>query len=430
VTFVAGVENITSDSHFCEKKQIEQLEMSVMRNLIRACFAAILVATIVGPAASDPVPSDTPWAVLRCVGNDVDPSIYLKTPVPPAYANNTEGFLKDMFTAAGKGKGGLYDYWGQVSQNPDLMKGTSLFPWVTLDMSNLQYWNLPIPTGEQPLRTFVQTCLDQYIKKGTATVGTGQPNDLNSYYGLIVISYIPTAGGEQGQHDLSLTINGAPWRASTGVPAVGTTFDSISPKATGHEMGHGYGLAHASCASKPSNDGDKDYCDSYDVMGDYGALYTNSNFALSLSVTNQSHSSTATANLGWSGPGLNAPHLAYLGWLPSARTCALGAGACEFVTGGLEVTLAALGHSEAPGVFQVGIPSSIAPLGGYTVEFRRGSTCASPSIGPVGIRPCRTRYKSTPDGNRRANRILCLSTTEGAHCGLRARCSMTEPYRY
>ena len=333
---------------------------------IRICLAAILVAVIVAPAASDgPTPSKTPWAVLRCTPHG---EASTTAPVPSSYANNREQYFKDLFTVAGKGRGGIYDYFGQLSGNIDLLAGTTVYPWVELaeDISVVSQWGWV---------TAAQPCLDESVSAGVVN-----PDDLRNpekTYGLIVI--MNTFGGQQGASAVEMTISGQ----KRTLPLAGFTKATLSPNSVAHEMGHGYGLAHGECTSDPS----VEYCDRWDVMGGWGgdpAQFVNPSF--NAWVKNYSGGNNpgpgVWVNLGWSGPGINAPHLAYLGWIPSAKTCVLGAGACEFVTTGLEVTLAALGHAETPGVFQVGIPSNIAPLGGYTVEFRRASTCASPSIDP------------------------------------------------
>jgi hypothetical protein len=272
----------------------------------------------------------------------------------------------------------MYDYWSQVSMGAVTLKGTTIFPWVPLNRTTNQDHYLDgnpsnqAPSNSRTTGDRVQYCIDQTKAYFAAS---NQPLDLSRFYGVFVIQNEnggeQTAGGSYG-----------------GTPAKGAPFfefSSLTLTTAAHEMGHGYGLAHAEdtaynhwCGDSinpsnpnPSNpNGYGDYCDYYDVMGapyNGGVNFTTPAFG-------------AQGLL--SGPGLNAEHLDYLGWIPTARHYALGlSAAC------VTLKLAALGHTEvpntgqAPTYFDVGIPFSNSitiPIrgalpGGYTVEFRRAT---------------------------------------------------------
>src|SRR6266852_739538 len=90
--------------------------------LLLACAAGAFA--LVPPAGA--VSGATPWAVLRCQLSD--------QPLPPV----PESFYQDFFTAAGAAKGGLYDYWGQVSMGRVTLAGTQIFQWVPLYITSVQ----------------------------------------------------------------------------------------------------------------------------------------------------------------------------------------------------------------------------------------------------------------------------------------------------
>ena len=120
-----------------------------------------------------------------------------------------------------------------------------------------------------------------------------------------------------------------------------------------HEMGHCYGLNHANLATVPP---DVEYGDKWDVMGD-GWSFTGPIFG----PKGPGHFPPN----GRSGPGLSAPSLDFLGWLPKDRIA-------TFVTSGKTVTyrLFALNNTFRPDVrghlmIKVPTPDRI-----FTIEFR------------------------------------------------------------
>jgi hypothetical protein len=336
------------------------------RSIPGTLLTGLVVLTIAGlfgfaPAAqADNVSGPTPWAVLRCQFSD-EP----QPPVPQSFYTDPESFYADFFTATGAGKGGMYDYWGQVSMNPTLLQGTQVLPWAALNIARAQN---PVDPNKQ-----VQGCIDAteaYIAANHLGI------DLSKFYGLFVLTSHLGPGSGDGGWQGTFNINNKPQK----VGIASFDFGALTLSAAAHEMGHGYGLQHAedtaydhycggyASASNPQGYGD--YCDYYDVMGDPSngkVNFTTPYFGAEGSL---------------SGPGLNAEHLDYLGWIPPARRYVAG-----LSTACVTLNLAALGHTEvpstsqAPTYFDVGVPFSNSitipirgPLpGGYTVEFRRAT---------------------------------------------------------
>jgi len=315
---------------------------------------AAVVLTIAGLSAFAPaahaVSGATPWAVLRCQLSD--------KPIPTPVA---ESFYTDFFTTSGAGKGGMADYWSQVSMGAISLQGSQVLPWVPVNVTSAQ----DAARGQQKQ---AQDCIDAtevYLKANHV------PIDLTQFYGLFVLQN--NLGGEVGYApgNMPVTINNQPAK----IAVVLFEFGALSVMNAGHEMGHGYGLQHAEDTGlKNCSNGPGAYCDFWDVMGapfNGGIEFENTTF------DHPPAWRDVPLTGGESGPGLNAQHLSYLGWIPSVpgipRSLLFAAN-----TQCLTLQLAALGHPEvpssnnAPTYFQVGIPPSGA-FKGYTVEFRRAT---------------------------------------------------------
>jgi M6 family metalloprotease-like protein len=332
--------------------------------LFFASLTTLYLAVLLLPAFAG-TPKVTPWAVLRCYASDTPVPI---VPPPSSYVGNPEQYFADLFTSAGAGKGGMHDYWRQVSNGDVSLDGTEVFPWVSMDQPYSVVSQLGFAKAAQP-------CLDKALAKkaGNLAQGVGY---LSKFYGLFVIMNVN--GGEQGSSLVTLTANGNTWRT---LPLVVFSLDVLNPSNAAHEMGHGYGLDHGydskgntNCGGLISDPGV--YCDFWDAMGapfNGRTLFSNSRFS------GPCGSACAGQDLGNSGPGLNAPHLSYLGWISGAQTFVYDYSQPMSVT----ITLAALGFSQSGLPSQIGVPppnpiDTLDPglnstLQGYTVEFRRST---------------------------------------------------------
>lgn len=391
------------------------------------------------------LPSDvkgrTPWAIVLCRFNDLP---------PPAIALSD---FNDFF--AGPGKGGVFDYWRDVSYGAIDLTGSKIFGWYTMKYSFFR-------EGAQGRSAWINEAIRLVKESGI---------DLSAYYGVVavvnanvddsasgrnlalgirsdwgqsnwrwckncmVLAYAgnpPAACPSGGVHDLSSSWNYAlaiempsfpgqnNWRwcrkcqalayagSGAGVCSAGGTHDqsrsadyrvafgkvgfpgqnnwkwckkcqvlAYAGKAPGacsaggqhdhsssgdytlvapafdyeshfdaafaaHEMGHCYGLSHAHCAGKS-----EEYCDPWDIMG---AGYSYKDPAVRYAPL---------------GPGLDAPHLCELGWMPESR---IWTWTPRRVTVGDTIQLAALNRPDIKGYLMARL---VMPDRTITVEFRR-----------------------------------------------------------
>jgi hypothetical protein len=116
-----------------------------------------------------------------------------------------------------------------------------------------------------------------------------------------------------------------------------------------HEMGHCYGLSHAHCAGIPTTTAAGEYCDPWDIMG---AGYSYKDKSIRYAPF---------------GPGLDAPHLEALGWMPADRIKAVLPGGLPAFRGGT-IKLVALNRPDIKGFLMAKIVATGRVI---TVEFRQ-----------------------------------------------------------
>lgn len=269
-------------------------------------------------------PTDTPWIVVMCKFSDV--------PDEPAGLFQE---AQDFITTQGAGTGNMTDYWSDVSYGAITLAGSQVVGWYTTPISFASLTPTS-PTRNQK----AQTCADQAAK------------DVNfsKFYGVIsVYNKVNDAGGcgirgvvEQG-HQLACVL-----------------FDTASffTAFAAQEMGHGYGPGNG--LSHSSNQAGCVYCDPYDVMSTCNGTW---------SFQGPNYGSPLGCGKGWDGPGLNAPNLIQLGWIPQSRVRTY-----TIDSPPVDVTLAALSHPEAQGdlVAQVDakVPPGVPEKQFFTIEFR------------------------------------------------------------
>lgn len=239
-----------------------------------------------------------------------------------------------------KGTGGLNDYWNDVSHgNINLdgswVAGRRLLPYSLADFRKFSRYDKIARTAE-----FFSQSHDP--KKRI---------NFTQYYGIIVVSAQDVGdAGSVGYWDFNL--NGTVRKYGTVLVNrdVLTNLTFIA-----HEMGHGFDLDHSfddsgdiqvnvqdhGWSSQPG-----EYFDRYDIMS---AMNVH-NFA---------------GRLGKSGPILNAPTMARLGWINSSRVTRLGTR--DLSTTARTVTLAPLGSPSNDGMLMAAVDL---PQANFAVEFR------------------------------------------------------------
>jgi len=269
--------------------------------LTAALFSAVMAG--VTSAHAQVVSGKQPLAVVLCKFKDL--------PDEP----HDVAYYQDMFSEAGAGKKGVFDFWKDVSYGNLDLTGTVVKGWYTADKTGAEYNALD--RGSQ-----IDVCASNAL-----------PDiDFNKFSGVVVITNFRNLQGPVFGGEGPTTIGG------TTYPNLGfmtATIDS-DLNISQHETGHTFGLVHSRTVS--DNPTQADYGDSYDVMSCAGCYGT-----------------SAYSYQGAAGPGLNAVQLANAGWLPAGRVLTFNPSGCTQQT----VQMAALNHPEAAGPLEARIPAAV-----------------------------------------------------------------------
>src|SRR5882757_833169 len=269
--------------------------------LTAALFSAVMAG--VTSAHAQVVSGKQPLAVVLCKFKDL--------PDEP----HDVAYYQDMFSEAGAGKKGVFDFWKDVSYGNLDLTGTVVKGWYTADKTGAEYNALD--RGRQ---------IDVCASKALPDI------DFNKFSGVVVITNFRNLQGPVFGGEGPTTIGG------TTYPNLGfmtATIDS-DLNISQHETGHTFGLVHSRTVS--DNPTQADYGDSYDVMSCAGCYGT-----------------SAYSYQGAAGPGLNAVQLANAGWLPAGRVLTFNPSGCTQQT----VQMAALNHPEAAGPLEARIPAAV-----------------------------------------------------------------------
>ena len=232
--------------------------------------------------------------------------------------NHDLAYYRDL--AVNGGTGGLADYWRDLSYQNVNLAGSEVRGWYTVPKTTVQWQGL----GRWAM---------------VAECENAAKNDSSQPY------TIPA-----GHKKIFVTFPGIDFFGWNG----GAFVDSnVDVGGLAHEGGHGIGLNHSF-----SNNFESlnvwwaqigEYDDPWDAMSWGNAFRVPTRF-------------------GDGPPWMIGYNLDRMGWLPRSRILTIGANGAKHVS----VTLAALGHPEAPGALLLRIPFDVNdPLHYYTVEFRR-----------------------------------------------------------
>jgi hypothetical protein len=206
------------------------------------------------------LPNKTPWAIILCKFPDESDEPH----------KNDAAWFDEAFTDVGKGKGGLFDYWDDVSYGQHPLAGSKVFGWFTMDL-DFTY------TSKQSGQTFTKpvtykndlewrqikddigfTRMDR-VSWGLETAAKNGVK-LSNFYGAVVILNKQTEYGgflgpqtvKVGGKDLKLAL-------------VILDPSGMRHRVIAHELGHGFNLKHSRRYKGTWSNIVWDYEDPYDV---------------------------------------------------------------------------------------------------------------------------------------------------------------------
>ena len=386
--------------------------LRLLASLLAVLAMAGGLTALSGRPALAGVTGKTPYLVVMCKFADVASEPF------------TTAQVSDFFTETGSGKGGMYDYFHDVSYgNIDLtgtVKGWYQMPYTVADEHRWEHGGQVSagsnvitltagtfrssdagksvyvqsgPSADPAQRVFTSTItavnsptqatiaaaptmkdlgvnslsgvfigLDkgrsQYIQDCVDSATSQDASiDPTGYYGILaVVNAGSFDGGAVGVGQIPRTVAGHSGKWGWAL----FDADGLYVGFVGHEMGHTLGLQH-SWSDQPTTDPKTgvvspytEYGDHYDLMSYWTPLSFNGGMAL--------NGVGASA-----GPGLNAPYLDQMGWMPSFRQYFYSPGTT------VDLPLLALSHATGVGYYEVVIP--MADKAGYpghylSVEYR------------------------------------------------------------
>lgn len=275
-----------------------------------------------------------PWLVVKCQLSDV-PTI------PAGLDTNIEQF----FGISGAGYGNIVDYFHDVSYNHASVISDTFLGWIRAPFGTA---DLSFPNGR------LRSNRLQRVKECLQAIPADQLPDLEAFYGVVVINNAVQDGGAAGIGQQPMIIN----NKSYNLACVWFDPNSLQTEFAPQEMAHGLGLDHSfddsgrNCGGSPG-----EYCDPWDIMSAQGTYqFVDQNWLVA-------------GNPSGAGPGLNAPGLLRMGWIP-------GENQRRFQNEGDEQTFKIRALSRARGaeplVVILGTGSQTPFEGLYTVEYRQG----------------------------------------------------------
>jgi M6 family metalloprotease-like protein len=271
-----------------------------------------------------PVPSK--WLVVECQFADV--------PTIPAGLDTN---IRQFFGPAGAGFGNIVDYYHDLSYN-QIAFAADFVDWVPVPFKSTE-----ISTNQYRAER-VRRCLE--------AIPANRVPDFKSYYGVIAISNAPSDDSACYTGQQTMTINNQPYNLA----CVWFQPTSLYTAFAAHEISHGFGLDHSYDNSQKicgyTTPGE--YCDPWDIMSALNTYkFPDRNFG---------------GNNSTGGPGMSAPSLLRMGWIPTAnqRNFQLDGGEQIF-------TIRALSHPQGDQPLVVLLDIGFGPFDAvYTVEYHQG----------------------------------------------------------
>ena len=269
------------------------------------------------------------YLVVKCQVSDV-----------AAIPQGLDTTIEQFFGISGAGYGNLVDYFHDVSYNRASVIG-DVVGWV---MAPFNTADLSFPNGRlrADRRQRVMECLQ--------ALPADQLPDLEAFYGVVVINNAVQDGGSCGVGPVSMTVSNKNYNLAC------HWFDanSLSTQFAAHEIGHGLGMDDSFDDSGRDCGGDPGrYCDPWDIMSAQRTYqFVDPNFVVA-----------------GGGPGLSAPGLLKMGWMPAANRKQF-----DIETGGEQkFKLRALSRPRGSEPLMVALNVGAGPFdGNYTVEYRQG----------------------------------------------------------